>query len=344
MKLITLLMLILLVGCGIKQVRYDPNPSPIDVNYYTLPIEACGNLAFGQGGCSYGYDEEISDGDELVIYTPLGGNLSITSRECGVDKTIFAKQAGRYSWKVRELFPDKGVRFCSYRIYITWELPEGFESEYKVRGSMGEFYVRRRSEKYTSASMIWSPQADVLGSFDGISFVQFRGYVNPIVNTIKYDRSREPVLLTIKLDEDIKTGLYGLKGCGHGVDMVQFSGDKIEIERPDIIGEKPTKTGTCVMYGYAIDGFDNFSDFVVGYNIFGWNNRMLAVDAWIDDSKICYVAENTVTLSAYNDEVSNELEGCFSLVDKDSYIAWFTHVGRMAYAFVTKEKEIKWIR
>lgn len=357
MKLFYLFITALVVGCaGGMEVREDLSPSPLDLNYHSALIEACGNINQGQASCSFGHDE-IPTG-KLTVHTPLGGAIRIFSRECGFDRPFYAKKWGSYSWDLAEMIP-LGVKFCEFSILVNWELPEGVESDYPLRGVSGRLYVRRRPKNSSPAIMQWAPNVGITNTFLGASYAQFRAMstdvvhpVNPSPSGLKYEKPEpvsEPIILNILLSSPVEgEGLYKLWGCGNGVEETKLESGvgSIEIKRDTILGASP-KQGSCTLFGWAVDSDKLQDDFTVSVGVFGWKHVHLAANAWIegegDSRKLCFASEPTVSVTVYADKVSNALEGCFDFVsDKDSLLGFFTHVGRARYAMVTKEGEIKW--
>ncbi len=334
-----------IVGCADKPaMRFDPNPAPIDpsINYYTLLLEACGTLAYGQGGCSYGHDEVIPKTDELAVYTPMGGSLSLFSRECGIDVVKYVKAGGRHSWPVEFLMPE-GVSFCLLDLIATPKLPKGFESEYPVRSTHGQAYLRRRPEGARAAFLEWSPQAGSVGISEGIAFSQFRAMA-PLVPTMMGLNllSREPIILKVMTSRPTTAGTYQLYGSGIGVKSTPFKGDTIEIPKSIIMTSKPDDIGSYVMFGWAVDADGLNEDFVVGINAFGYRNKKLAVDLWMDGTNACFAAEDPMSFAVTAEgKWSNEVEDCLEVPETGTMVGFFTHVGRTAYYLITAEKEIR---
>lgn len=359
-----------LIGCGGMEVRNDPSPSPLDVNYNAALLEACGNINQGQVGCSFGRDE-IPQGN-LTIHTPLGGTITLFSRACGIDRRHYYKNGGSYSWPIEELLP-LGVKFCEVSVLVNWELPPKISTVYPIRGVKGSLYLRRRPPETSPAKLEWAPQVGITNSYLGTIYAQFRAMSDlpppvPASNIddgqlLNYDASyhwpidvylmpdkqlmSEPLLLRVMLNEETGPGggLWQLYGCGHGVESQPLTSGQtmIEIKRDTILGAEP-KPGTCVLFGWAVDGEKLLDEFTVAINVFDKKHVHLGADAWADDGKICYAVPATVSVAVYGMQTSNELEDCFDLSGEVEYLGFFTNVGRAKYAVVGIDGEINWVQ
>ena len=339
-----------LSGCGSMEVRKDPSPSPLDVGYNAALIEGCGHLNSGQVGCSYGFDEQIPDTDEIAVYSPLGGTITLFSRECGIDRRSYHKEGGRFTWKINELFPMR-IKFCTLDVLVNWELPADIKTEYPIRGLRGHAYFRRRPDSSAPTQMEWAPQVGITKSYWGIAYAQFRG-----MTTMPFTEGRaklasmrdEPILLRVKLNKPVSQGggMYQLWGCDHGIESARLEPGVSEIEIPrDVILQDP-RQGHCTMFGWAIDGEGLQDDITVSYNVFDYTHVHLSADVSFNDdkTKVCYGTENTVSVVVYDGKASNKLQDCFSFNPAGAGIGFFTHQGRAVYAIVTAEKEIKWVQ
>jgi len=350
-KLITLLLCVQLIGCQSREVRRDPSPSPLDVNYHAALVEGWANVARGQAGGSYAWNQDIPDEETIRLHSPLGGDIKLFSRQCGIDWPAYKKAGGVFDWKINELFPPL-VNFCVLDVIVSWELPEGFTTEYPIRGIRGQYYFRRRPDGADPAKMQWAPQVGLQREFTGIVFAQFRAYSdNEVVHPIAKPKTvNEPVMLRVSLTHPVgkQGGLWKIQGCGNETNGMLVEGqERIEIKRSALIGNKPVM-GTCVLFGYAVDGDLLNDDFIVVASIFGVRHVHLGGDARIegegDERRVLFDAGNTVSVITYgHNEASNDLSGEFKYDPNAMGLGLFTHVGRAAYG-VQVDGRIEWVQ
>ena len=297
-----ILMVLLLSGCSSAPViRYDPNPAPLDVNYHTALIESCGKISMGLSGCNYPTD--------IAVYSPLPGSITLHSKECGIDRKIYHPKGGRFSFS--NLIPED-ARFCVISIYSSWELPQGMTTEFPLRGQSGKVYYL----KTEPLPMRWDPPHEILGRELGVAFNQLRENRGAIV---------------IELPEK-EAGAYEIHGCGHAVTGM-YDTDKVEIPTD---GLSSFEQGSCYLFGKVGGRLIG-----VGLNIFGKQNVKLAADVRLGPKgEVCYSADDTVSLVAFNGEGKFKREACFKA--GVGPIGFFTHQGRATYAYI--DKSVTWIR
>ena len=348
-----------LVGCQGKEVRRDPSPSPLDVNYHAALVEGWEHIARGQAGGSYAWNQDIPDDEVVRLHSPLGGDIKLFSRQCGIDWPDYKKAGGIFEYKINELFPPL-VKFCVLDVIVAWELPDGFKTEYPLRGIRGQYYFRRRPDGAKPAKMQWAPQVGLSRWFNGIAFAQFRAYSQPeVVHPIgpgapqmklKKQNRNEPVMLRVHLNDPAgeQGGLWKIQGCGNEVGGALAPGQRIiEIKRSALIGEKPVQ-GTCALFGYAVDGDTLKDDFVVVASVFGVSHVHLGGDARVegegDERRVFFDVGNTVTVVTYgHNEASNDLSGTFKYDPNAMGLGVFTHVGRAAYGIQVGDR-IEWLQ
>lgn len=328
------LILLLLAGCSGAKVRYDAAPSPVDLNQHAVLLETDCNgvnrLGFGQAGCSW--NEKIEG--TLTVHTPLPGSIHLISRQCGIDQTDFhPEKGGSFKYDLGKL-AENIESFCRINIFVTWQLPQGMTSEYKLRGMTGRVYLRRH--KGEKPLLSWSPPTSSLGVNHGVHWAQFRAFGTDVVET------SEPMKLIVDLPKSMQRGKIRLYGCGHGEQDREFSGNQLSVPRDTLITEKPQK-GACDLFGYVVgiaeDGSVYDSELVVSYEVFEVNALKLAASVKIDGKKVCYNTEDSVSLAVFNhgetNEASNKLSDCFSIPqDGKGRLGFFTHQGRAAYAVI----------
>lgn len=335
MRFFPLLIGLLLLGCASAEMRYDPAPAPIDVGYYTMLFEYGDRLEMGQMGVSFDPSESVS-GKMIHAYSPLPGAVQVYSRQCGLDFREYIEEPGRFSWDLGKWFPNTQT-VCVVDLYFQWELPKGMKTSYPIRGLGGRVYLRRRPPRSNGAMLTWENSDKPT---QGIAHAQFRakGIQNdPVTMPIG-----EPLSLKVKTSSAVPRGKWQLYGCGNGLKDQDFSGDEITILRDTIVG--PAKKGSCVMFGWAIgDGLED--DFIVAADIFDVSNVKLSATIDLQDDRMCYAAEDSVSLVVFvdgvNNAASNKLRDCFK--GTSGKVGFFTHKGRAVYASIEGGK-VSWIQ
>lgn len=330
-----LIILLLLSGCMGAKVRYDAAPSPVDNNQHTVLMEIdCGDglsrAGYGQVGCSYSGEKAISG--RVTIHTPLPGAISMVSRACGVDQTDFhGDKGGSFQYDLAPLFPA-GVTACVVDVFVSWQLPPKMTTEYPLRGMLGKIYLRRRMPDQSPAEMTWSNGKRATG----IALNQFREVGREPV-------AGEPLSLEINATKSIVAGKYRVFGCGQGVADGDFVGSKILVTREQLVGPSPKKSG-CLMFGYVVgraaDGSTINQDLTVGVEVFGMRVLKVAANVTVDGQKVCYEAEDAVSLAVLHydgaNQGSNKAAACFTMPDgvTSARLGLFTHQGRAVYALI----------
>lgn len=331
--------LFLLIGCAGADIiiRNDPAPAPIDTGFHNALLEtSCGPaLAMGQAGCSFGHDESL-DNQTLSVVSPLGGSVSIYSRECGYERRNVIAEGGRVSYRIKDMVPP-GIGFCRFTIFTVWEKPPKIKTEVPVRGQSGEFFVRIRPEGTEAAHLAWTPVQGLHNEGAGILYSQFREVASPL-------GLDEPILLKIRPSKEVDAGKYQLfsHAKGIGIKEADFAGDEISVPRDAILGTGAK--GSYALAGWAIGkGLDD--DFAVIVNIFDVKNLRLAAEIEPRASEVCFKTESTVSLVVLSgvDKASNDTEGCFKRPPGRAIMAFFTNVGRAAYAVIDGD-EVTWIQ
>ena len=324
-----------LLGCAGAKVRYDAAPSPVDNNQHTVLMEIdCGDgitrAGYGQVGCSYAAGQ--TELGKVTIHTPLPGSIAMVSRACGVDETDFHNdKGGSFQYSLNPYFP-KGVSACVIDIFVSWQLPPKLTSEYPLRGMIGKIYLRRRPEGIQSTPMVWSNGKLA----EGTAWNQFREVGRPVV-------TGEPLALELKASTPVVAGKYRLFGCQHGVLDGDFSGSTINVTRDQLLGAVP-KQGGCLMFGYVVgrgmNGEVVNQDVTVGVEVFGVKVVKVAAQVRVENGKVCYDAEDAVSLGVLNygkdNQGSNDVSHCFTLPAdvKSARLGLFTHQGRALYAII----------
>lgn len=329
------LLMLMMSGCALigAKVRYDAAPSPVDNNQHTVLMEIeCGDGVFrsgyGQVGCSFG--DKISG--QVVLHTPLPGAISMVSRSCGIDQTDFHNdKGGSFRYDLEKLFPN-GPTTCVIDVFVSWQLPPKLTSEYPLRGMLGKIYLRRRPAGMSPAPMVWSNGKQAIGA----GWNQFRAIARPVV-------AGEPLALELRSTTPIVAGKYRLFGCGQGVMDGDFTGNTISVTRDQLLGTAP-KQGGCLMFGYVVGRGANGEmvneDVVVGVEVFGAKVIKVAAQIRVEGGKVCYDAEDAVSLGVLNygetNQGSNDVSHCFKLPEGTSSarLGLFTHQGRALYALI----------
>lgn len=334
-----LFLLTSLIGCGGAsiQIRNDPSPSPMDENYHTMLMKSsCSDFySMGQAGCSLGAEDDLSK-ETLMILSPLGGSLLIYSRECGVDRKDYLEAGAVVTFKLSELIPPN-TEFCTFSLFTYWEKPKEIKTDVPFRGQSGKFYVRIRPHGSDPATLSWSPQQGVMQSSKGIIFSQFREFVNT---------DREPIILKIEPTKATENGKFQIwsEYKQIGIKSKPFTGKEILIPRNNILA---FKKDSYILAGWAIgvlpEHLDN--DFIVAIDVFGYKAPKLAGSIYFTDNEVCYKTEATVSLSLISgiEKASNKIEDCFPKPMEEAVMAFYTNVGRAAYA-VIKEGAYTWIQ
>lgn len=339
MQLLISLILVVISILGCKgEVRYDAAASPIDTNYHTVLLESdCdGSLrrGFGQIGCSWGADEPVSG--KLTVYTPLPGKISMYSRACGIDHTEFHSQSGgAFRYDLSELLPAK-FPTCIIDVFVSWQLPADMTSEYPLRGMSGKIYLRRRAAGTSQVSLQFAKDVER----KGVSWAQFR----EVAKEIQESRVAEPLELKMLATKPVDNGAYRLFGCGQGVASSALNGDTAIIQRDELLGPSPKKS-SCVLFGFMLGktatGETVNDDAMVGVEVFNVTNQKLAVNLWIDQGRVCYEAESSVSLAVLNHDggtqFSNKLDDCLYLpvsANSITRLGFFTAQGRAYYATI----------
>lgn len=332
------LILLLLSGCAGAKIRYDAAPAPIDLNQHTVLLETDCNgvnrIDFGQAGCSWRPDEAKTG--TLTVHTPLPGSIQLVGRECGVDETAFhPEQGGSFKYDLARLaqkMEDSRSEYCRINIFVRWQLPAGMSSEYVLRGMSGRLYLRKTRPNASKPALSWTPATGGLGPLNGLAWAQFRA--SSVLAT------SEPLRLKVQLPGKAAAGKYRAWGCGHGAENADFQGDSFALDRETLVGAAP-QMGACDLFGYAVanmeDGSRYDGDLVVAYEVFDVKAQKLAVNVRMEGSKVCYDAEDTVSLAVLNyadtNKGSNKLSDCFSMPeDGHARLGFFTHQGRAVYA------------
>ena len=327
----------LLVGCASADlvIRNDPAPAPIDMGFHNILFStSCGpEYSMGQAGCSFGHSESLT-GATFSVISPLGGSVSVYSRECGYESRRLLKQGEAVTYKVAEMVPP-GAEFCRFTVFSAWEKPPKIKTEVPVRGQSGEFFVRIRPEGAEPAYLSWTPVQGFHNAGTGILYSQFREIATAL---------DEPILLTVKTTEPVEDGKYQLYNysLGIGIKEASFSGSEIAIPRDAILGTG--KKGGYTLAGWAIgDGLDN--DIAIAVNIFDVKNLQLAAEIELTEKEVCFDSESAVSLVAISsvDKASNDPSDCFPRPSAKAIIGFFTNVGRAAYAVIEGDS-VKWIR
>lgn len=322
-------------------IRPDPNPSPMDVNYHNLWMDAsCDNNPnkVGIAACSFSHNEDLSK-HTLKVVSPLGGIVEVIGRECGYKNRFKIDQGEILSFNVSDIVPPL-TDFCRFTFTTFWDKPDSINTELPLRGQRGKFYVRIRDPESDPAKIVFFPGE--VHEFTGIAGAQFMEFVDGGPTVL------EPILLKILLTQVVDKGIYQIWSEQHqiGLKSKEFSGNEIQIPRDSII--KKNFKGSYAMAGWAVSSgmqtlkFDN--DFVLAIDIYGKNNHTLAGKVTVSDNEICYKVENTVSLVLMSgvNKASNDVEGCFDRPEGDSMLAAYTHVGRVGYAVIKSDGTYIW--
>ena len=337
-KLLSILVLLALIGCaGMDiEIRPDPHPSPLDKNYHNLLMKSSceSGYSVGQAGCSVEEGEDLSK-KTIQILTPLGGSVQVYSRECSVDRKDFIPKGQILSYSLKELVPA-GAQFCTFSIYTYWEKPASIQTEVPVRGQSGKFYVRVRPKGRAAAKMAWTPQQGVIKQNEGVIYSQFRA--------TERNEHREPVLLEIAAQSF--PGMFQLwsEPKQIGLKSTNYNSSNIQVNRDKIVPNQ--KTGSYILAGWILpDDHVNVEDMVVAIDVFGQDVSKLSGSLNFNAKQVCFETENTVSLVVLSgvEKASNEVKGCFPKPTGDQVMAFFTNVGRAAYAFISGDKYV-WIQ
>jgi hypothetical protein len=262
---------------------------------------------------------------------------------CGVDQAVYHNDIeGSFHFPIEKLLQGvpESVTSCVVDIIVNWDLVKGMTSEYPLDGMIGRFYYRRRLPNRDAAAYSWGQNPSVVGDTQGVGFAQFRGWGSRSAASFP---TSEPLELKIRIPRPVKEGRYRLAGCGHGVQQeVLFTGDTIVIGADKLVGPSPVQGG-CMMFGFA-QGYDNdgkvvVADLVLGVEVFGKNVMRLAGSVRLDDDKVCYDAEPSVSVAILNhgadNQLSTKLTDCFKMpADGKARLGFFTHKGRSVYAVI----------
>jgi len=315
------------------KVRYDAAPSPVDHNQHTVLMEIdCGDgvsrAGYGQVGCSFGGQVAGS----VTIHTPLPGSIAMISRACGIDQTDFHNdKGGSFRYDLSGIFPE-GPSSCIIDVFVSWQLPPKLTSEYPLRGMLGKIYLRRRGAGQAATPMTWSNFKEA----SGVAWNQFREVGREVV-------AGEPLALKLRAATPVVAGKYRVFGCGQGVAEGDFSGTDIAVSREQLIGVAP-KQGGCLMLGYVVGRTSSGSlvnqDLAVGVEVFGVKVIKVAAQVRVEGRKVCYDAEDAVSLAVLNygstNQGSNAVSHCFDMPDgvNSARLGLFTHQGRALYALI----------
>lgn len=332
-----LVLLLVLSACAGAKARKDGAPSAIDSEHNTLLLELDVDgkqiTKFGQVQWSYATGEKPKG--RVTIHTPLPGTITMVGPLCGVDRRDYhPDKGGSFQYDLSEVIehwnPD--ITLCAINVHVQWELPKGLTSEYPLDGMIGKIYLRWRPDNKAPMHFGWSPSTAASGApSPGIEAAQFRAYSS---------ENDEPIRIEASIPEPVVEGLFTLYGCGNGVQNVPFAGTNIIVSRETLLGVKADK-GSCILQGRLVgktaDGRLVTYDGIVAAHVFAREAMKLSAAVTVQENKVCYNAEDTVSLVVMNygktNEGSFELEHCFNLpADGKARLGFFTVKGRALYA------------
>jgi len=327
-------------SCSNLKLRYDGAPSPIDTKYPSLLLEDPKNgFVFGVSALAYTTDEEITG--LLNVYTPVKAIIHLYSQACGIDKVEFTKQGGVFGYPIKDLFPKEVAGPCVVAVLVRWQLPDNFETGgLEVRGMHGVVYLDRYEEG-TGVVLRWLPASQFPNSTEGMTSAKFRQ--SNVVDS--------PIGLIVKASAPVTEGKWKIFNCGVTAEG-EFEGEEFLIPAHEInvAGASP---GECLITGALVgkkaDDTLLTQKFGIGRNIFRKDTQMLHGMVEIRNGKVCYEAENSVSMVVFvpydlnpTPEISGDLEKCFSR--SSGRLGFFTHTGRAAYAEVNDQGVVRWMQ
>lgn len=304
MRKLIFLFPLLLAACNSFQSRPDPFPAPFDTLNHTLLTEFCGKSETVIG-CQLD-SEELTDDKFVRIHAPMKGDIQIYG--CGIDKKILAEKQGVIDFKLGPVLPVGKRGNCILDFQFNFRVSDNFPRAIRSR-----IFIDRRGPGQSSPPSF----TDQYGhSFQGTAAIKIRE---------GFEGTFQPI--RIKTSRTTERGVYEFIGCGGGIKPKEFSGDGFEFDLSELI-TAPSKKGDCFLFGWAVDGAGLDDSFSMGLTVFGRDDTKLGAHAWVEKKKVCFFADETVSLVVYGDEVSFKLEDCFKAQDEKVFISFYTIQGR----------------
>jgi hypothetical protein len=310
-KLWVIVLVTFFISCNTVVVRQDPYPPPTETNDYSLLSRFCNKTAT-LIGCSIEYDTDLSKA--LTVYAPYKGDLTLYG--CGIDEKIFISSSGKFHVELPDYFFTRPNTSCILDLLFTWRLPEKWKQTIPTRSLRGRIFVERGD--------LGAKQATI--SYQGVNHLG--------IAPIRVREGFESLVLpqiTIKTTEPTSRGYFSLFGCGSGIKELGFNGNEISIDVAKLV-TPPARPGDCFLFGFAIgmEGLNNF--FSVPLNVYATSTVKVGASATIDakKNKICYEADQYVSLVAYGSQISNDLKGCFDKT-QETIISFYTVQGRATH-------------
>jgi hypothetical protein len=265
-------------------------------------------------GCSFGSDESTEG--QFRIYSPAKGEIGIYG--CGVDTKLLVEKSGPTDFVLPNLVAIGKRGNCVLDVEFNFRLQDSFP-----RAIRGRVFVDRRGPGQTSSEISGLNRTDI-----GTSAYKIRQGFESTIQTIRV-RTSKPTL----------KGYFQIYGCGAGIKLREFSGEGFEFDLSELV-KTPTEKSDCFLFGWAVDGSGLNDTFSIGLTVFSKDDIQVGAHAYLNNKKVCFVADKYVSLISYGNQVSFKLEDCFNLTE-ETLISFYTIKGRVRHG-VLEDGEFKW--
>lgn len=291
-----------LASCNSFQARPDPYPSSYDTLNHALLITFCGKTETVIG-CSLDA-EESTDAKTFRVHSPYQGEIQIYG--CGIDRKILTEEPGNVDFQLPNLLSLGKRGNCILDIQYNFRVQDNFP-----RGLRGRIFIDRRGPGQ-SASIISDHYKN---TSVGVAAIKIREGFESTIQEIHVKTSRPTA-----------RGFYQIMGCGAGIKQREFAGDGFDFDLSEVI-QLPSKKSDCFLFGWAVDGQGLNDTLSLGLTVFTRDDIKIGAHAYIEKKRVCFVADQYVSLIVYGNQISSKLKGCFKLTDS-SLISFYTVQGR----------------
>ena len=311
MKRLLFSILLLVTGCA-GTLKEDPSwPTPIDAEYPSAEVWACGRLQdMGQNVCSIERGQPY-DKVKMAVAVYYKGTVKVSSTNCGLETELSYEKTGLFDIQI----PGIAQKNCVVVVTVIPQLPDQKNSGIRVYGLRGYLAIRvlDKGNNWTGTTK------KITGSFS----------------------SKEVFWIgRQKTDVDLV-----IDGCGLPTFKKKIPAPTegiVEFNLNEVI-PKDMPQQTCVLQGYFRSQV--YKDSLFNIMVSNYDERFTPLPipvVNIDKEKIEIVADSSVSIIAVNDEYKIANKAKFKFVGDRNVVRLLTVNGRTVTGIWERDKGWTW--
>lgn len=338
---LSILSILLSLGCNSIKLARDPAPAPIDLDYPTLEVAACGQRGLGMSGCILKVGSRMDSIALSVVTLGTSGELHVFSSQCLVD-AVFAysnadKGVGMYSVDLRKFLGDELQ--LNHRCLLTLTMFPTYSNQenqdVKIKGFRGYVYIR--AVENASPGVVRAVNKRFVS---GVASAKLRSkQLSPV--------SAQDVKRVSLFLNGSRKGLYRIERC-NGLQALEGSYsdvDHLEFDWEELLGKSSYGIeDSCILQGRAVpEDLSEDVAWVLNAKVFNVDAAKLPIPAvTIDGDEVELEGSEFVSITSVNGVLKNSNSVEFDVEpNKEYFVRQYTAQGR-ALLGIFKNGAFEW--